>query len=91
MIEVTRLNGGRMAVNEDHIERVEATPDTVIYLTYGTHFVVQEPLEAVVDKITESRAELLRRAGIVVGPTNDPPASGLHLLPLAPREGSERP
>lgn len=80
-----------MAVNEDHIERVEATPDTVIYLTYGTHFIVQEPLETVVDRITESRAALLRRAGVLVGPPGDPPGSGLHLVPLAPGEGSERP
>lgn len=79
-----------MAVNEDHIERVEATPDTVIYLTYGTHFVVQEPLEEVVDKVSEARADLLRRAGLVLGPPGSPPG-GLRLVPLAPGEGSERP
>ena len=36
MITVTRRNGTAFALNPDLIERVEATPDTVITLVSGT-------------------------------------------------------
>lgn len=63
MIYLTKLDGGVMALNAEHIERIEAHPDTVVYLTYGTHLVVRESLAAVVEAVLESRAEVLRRAG----------------------------
>ena len=40
MITVTRLNGPAFALNPDLIERVEATPDTVIHLVGGNDYVV---------------------------------------------------
>jgi flagellar protein FlbD len=36
MILLTRLNGSEVGVNADLIERVEATPDTVLSLIDGT-------------------------------------------------------
>ncbi len=38
MITVTRRNGTAFALNPDLIERVEATPDTVITLVSGTRY-----------------------------------------------------
>ena len=40
MITVTRLNGPAFALNPDLIERIEATPDTVITLVDGANYVV---------------------------------------------------
>ena len=47
MIRVTRLNGERFALNPDLIERVEAHPDTVVFLIDGTKYVVRETVDEV--------------------------------------------
>jgi flagellar protein FlbD len=45
MIIVTRLHGPSLAVNCDLIERVEATPETVLTLVDGSRYVVREALD----------------------------------------------
>ncbi len=42
MIEVTKLNGVKVLVNEDLIETVEETPDTVLTLTNGKKIIIKE-------------------------------------------------
>lgn len=59
MIMLTRLNGARFVLNPDLIERVEATPDTVITLVDGKHYLVTEGLLEVIDLVQRSRASLL--------------------------------
>lgn len=59
VIMLTRLNGSPFALNPDLIERVERTPDTVITLVDGKHYVVEEGLEQVIDLVTHSRAVVL--------------------------------
>ncbi len=59
VIRVTRLNGEQFALNPDLIERVEAHPDTVVFLMDGTRYVVTEPVEDVLRSIREYRAEIL--------------------------------
>ena len=53
MIEVTKLGGERLIVNADHIEAVEAQPDTVLVLLNGKHIMVREPVAEVVRKVVE--------------------------------------
>ncbi len=53
MIEVTRLNGGKIVLNADLIEYVESTPDTIIALTTGKKYIVKEDVAAVVEKVKE--------------------------------------
>lgn len=55
MIYVTRLNGKVFAVNPDLIETVEQTPDTVIALTTGNKYVVQEPVAEIILRIEKFR------------------------------------
>ena len=43
MITLTRLNGSAFALNCDLIERVDATPDTVLVMLDGSRYVVAEP------------------------------------------------
>ena len=59
MIRVTRLNGERFALNPDLIERVEAHPDTVVFLVDGTKYVVKETVDEVLVEIREYRAGIL--------------------------------
>jgi flagellar protein FlbD len=59
VIRVTRLNGEQFALNPDLFERVEAHPDTVVFLMDGTKYVVKETVEEVVQEIREYRAAIL--------------------------------
>jgi len=63
MIIVTRLHGSSMAVNCDLIERVEATPDTVVTLVDGGRYVVRESVGEIVDKVRAFRASVVLLAG----------------------------
>jgi flagellar protein FlbD len=56
MIILTRLHGPNAAVNCDLIERVKATPDTVLTLVDGSRYVVRE---------TVSEGSRVRRASAV--------------------------
>ena len=62
MIEVTRLSGSTVILNADLIEKIEATPDTVITLTTGACFVVKESVPAVVEIVIEYKARILNPA-----------------------------
>lgn len=50
MIFLTRLNDAAVVVNAELIKMIEATPDTLITLVNGDHFMVREPVEEVVEK-----------------------------------------
>ncbi|ABK52623.1 flagellar FlbD family protein [Acidothermus cellulolyticus 11B] len=62
MIVVTRLNGPPFALNPDLIERIDATPDTVVTLVDGVKYVVAESVEEVVARIREYRGQVLAAA-----------------------------
>lgn len=47
MIDVTRMNGAVISVNNHLIEMVEETPDTVITLTTGKKIIVKESRQEV--------------------------------------------
>ena len=58
MILLTRFHSGeRFAVNTDLIERIEETPDTVITLTNGTRFVVQESIDEIAEQIQNGQGD----------------------------------
>ena len=50
MISLTRLNDKRFVVNAELIKMIEDTPDTLITLINGHHFMVRESVQEVVDK-----------------------------------------
>ena len=74
---MTRLHGASVAVNCDLIERVEATPDTVVTLVDGSRYVVRETVAEVVDKVRAYRASVVLLAGHL-----DHPAAGRRLYPV---------
>ncbi|MCH4888727.1 flagellar protein FlbD [Acidaminobacter sp. JC074] len=58
MIRVTRLNGSNFYINEDHIEFIEETPDTVITLNNEKKLVVKESIEELIEEITAFRRKV---------------------------------
>jgi flagellar protein FlbD len=50
VIALTRLDGKELVVNADHVLTVEATPDTVVVLTTGSHLMVKESVDEVVQR-----------------------------------------
>ena len=51
MIILTRLNGQKLVINAEMIERIEAKPDTIITLTSGDSYIVQDGVEEIIDKV----------------------------------------
>jgi uncharacterized protein YlzI (FlbEa/FlbD family) len=64
VIEVNKLDGSTMHLNEDLVERVESAVEgqSAVYLRDGAHFIVANVPEAVVAMIRAEKTELLRRA-----------------------------
>jgi flagellar protein FlbD len=59
MITLTRLSGSLFALNADLIERVDATPDTVVTLVDGKKYVVADSLTQVIDAVRRHRGEVI--------------------------------
>ena len=51
MISVTKLNGSILTINEDFIETVEETPDTVITMSTGRRIIIKESRQEVVNLV----------------------------------------
>ncbi|MBR6307627.1 MAG: flagellar FlbD family protein [Lachnospiraceae bacterium] len=58
MINVTKLNGTILTINEDFIETVEETPDTVITMSTGRRIIIKESRQEVVNLVKLFRKEL---------------------------------
>ncbi len=50
MIEIMRLDGQLILVNENLIETVEANPDTVLVMTNGRKIITRESLVDIMNK-----------------------------------------
>jgi flagellar protein FlbD len=61
VIEVTRLNGKKLTVNAELIERVEELPDTVITFTTGNKIIVKESRQEVKNLVILYKKEVLCR------------------------------
>ncbi|MHB1903668.1 MAG: flagellar FlbD family protein [Ferrimicrobium sp.] len=60
MVEVTRLSGSTVVLNADLIEKIEATPDTVVTLTTGACFVVRESVAQVINAVIDYKARVFK-------------------------------
>ncbi|TGN20469.1 flagellar FlbD family protein [Leptospira idonii] len=58
MVILHRLKGAEFVLNADHIESVEANPDTVITLINDKKYIVQESVTEVVDKVFVYKARI---------------------------------
>ena len=57
MIQLTRINGTILLVNEHFIEIAEETPDTVVTMQHGHRYLVKETIQEIIDKSAEFRRE----------------------------------
>ncbi|MCB5250481.1 MAG: flagellar FlbD family protein [Candidatus Cloacimonadales bacterium] len=60
MIQLTRINGQEIYINNDLMEFIESTPDTIISLTTGKKLIVKETIEEVIDKIIEFKNKTIK-------------------------------
>jgi flagellar protein FlbD len=58
MIEITKMDGRAILVNEDLIETVEANPDTVIIMANGRKLIVRETISEIMKKCNERHDSL---------------------------------
>ncbi len=61
MITLHRLNDEDITLNEFHIEKIEARPDTVILLTNDRKYVVKETVEEIIEKIREFQRSVINK------------------------------
>lgn len=60
MIQLTRIDGREILVNEGFILQVEATPDTVVTLSLGDSVLVRESPAEVLSRIVAFRRNCAR-------------------------------
>ena len=84
MIVLRRLGGQLIALNPDLIERVEATPDTVVTLIDEKKFLIEETLDDVLRLITDYRAYIIARSRDITLADYDP--GGRPVLQVVPDE-----
>jgi flagellar protein FlbD len=91
MIQLTRLNNKRMALNSDLIKYVEEAPDTVITLLNGEKLVVRETTGQVIERVRDFRRSILVAASATPSPAEPPtvPASSPDVAAIPPK-GSAR-
>ena len=58
MIELTKLNETIIMINEDHIEIIEETPDTVITMTTGRKLIVKESRQEIKNLVKSYKREM---------------------------------
>ena len=56
MIELTKMDSRKMLLNEDAIESVEETPDTVVRLMNGNKYIVKENKQEIMNRIIAFRS-----------------------------------
>jgi len=61
MIVLTRMDKQLMYLNPDHIVSIQETPDTVITLFNGNHYIVKERAGTVINRVVAFRARVMRR------------------------------
>ncbi len=59
MITLHRLNGAEFILNDNHIETIESTPDSVITLMNEKKYIVKESAEEIIRKIREYQSGVL--------------------------------
>lgn len=93
MILVTQKDGTAVALNVDRIERIEANPLSAgsnVFFVGGTHLVVQERQDDLVERVVDAKARVHTRAlGLSDHPAlSDQPANPLLRVVPAPAPGS---
>ncbi|NME82764.1 flagellar FlbD family protein [Clostridium sp. SM-530-WT-3G] len=60
MIDLTAMNNMKFTLNDDHIEKIESVPETVITLSNGKKYLVLESIEEIKKKIINFKRKMYR-------------------------------
>lgn len=63
MIVLHRINGSELVINSQHIETLEATPDTVIMLTTERRYIVKEGVDEIIQKVIDFNKAIVGNTG----------------------------
>lgn len=74
MIQLSRLNGGIIAINPDLVTWIEVTPDTTIEFLNGDRIMVRESLQEVMDRVVQFRRSVIPPLGASVARPPSPEA-----------------
>ncbi len=85
MIRLTRLNDKNFFLNQDLIEFIEETPDTVLTLLSGKKVVVLEKAEAIIDLIIDFRKRTYVERPYIASRNHEEACEQLPLLPSQKR------
>lgn len=55
MIKLTRLDGKEILLNDEYVEIIEETPDTVVSLQNGHKLLVKENINEIMQRINKSK------------------------------------
>lgn len=58
MIDLTGMDSKQFVLNEDHIEKMEEVPETIITLTNGKKYIVLESIDEVKDEIVRYKRRI---------------------------------
>ncbi|MDR5588630.1 MULTISPECIES: flagellar FlbD family protein [Clostridium] len=58
MIELTGMNNKSFILNDDHIEKIEQVPETLITLSNGKKYIVIESVDEIKFKILKYKREI---------------------------------
>ncbi len=58
MIKLSRLSGTELLINEDFIETVEQTPDTVLTMQNGHRYFIKETIDQIITLTEEYKRRI---------------------------------
>lgn len=58
MIKLVGLNNKEFYLNENHIEKIESVPETVLTLSNGKKYIVNESIDEVISSIVEFKKRI---------------------------------
>src|SRR3546814_2813208 len=94
MISLTRLSGSKFVLNSDLIERVDATPDSVVTLVDGKKYVVSERPDEIVHLVRAHRAWIIPLSAVVPADERDVTTASAYdehrLAPVSPLPTHDR-
>jgi flagellar protein FlbD len=60
LIKLTGLNNKEIILNAEHIEKLEAVPESLITLTNGNKYIVLESTDEIINRVIEYKNKIFR-------------------------------
>lgn len=65
MINVTGMDHKKFVLNDDHIEKIEGIPETIITLTNGKKYIVLESIEDIKKLVIDYKKKIFNGGSIL--------------------------